>query len=234
MILVPGKMHFFWAAPLLALLPLAAIQWRNVPGVARRLFVAALAGTFAVTVFGQNSWAWSNRYLYIQIPFLLLPLAFVNYRTLPLRMAAIAAAAVGALVSLAGTLVNYHVMLEKRVDAYGYARVMLDDALSAGGAQFWTHLAALPAQLQTTAAHLFSAHGTSTWKYLRENALDMWPVGLSAVGVPPIAAMALWLLLVAAVVGAFRTIVWPMVRAAGDAPPDPACECVGVANEGSR
>jgi len=195
-----GKNHWFWEAPLLGLAPFAAAGWKSMPRAGRAMFLAALV-YLPLHIYLLNTaawcctdWSWGVRYFYVTFPYLLLPLAFFSYDKPWRRRAAVALCAIGLAVSGTAALTNFHVILENQVAARGYRETMFGaGANSLAGAPFWSHAAALPRQTIATVRAAAHRRWPLSWEQSRVKGLDIWPVGLSAAGAPPVAAFGLWL-----------------------------------------
>ena len=103
-----GKGFVWFAAP-------AALGVLMLPFIVRRLPAEALAilGVFAAELLyfarwwaWHGDWSWGPRYLYLAVPFVLLPLALLFHRT-AVRVAGIAVSVVGLCVALLGVLIDY-------------------------------------------------------------------------------------------------------------------------------
>ncbi len=203
-----GKNHFFWAAPLLMLTPIAL--WANKAGLKKTgsILPAAFVSLLVVTGLGYSTWSWSNRYIYIFVPLLLLPIAFVSLRERAVfRRAVYVLGAFGLVVSVSATFVNYHVVLESLVLQNGVDSVMRDSLWSIQNAPIWHHLIYFPERLIKTVQLATGIRQSGSWSQARIEYLDMWPVGLSTAGVPPPLSFLLWLGLVAVTVWLFFIVV---------------------------
>lgn len=186
-----GRLHPFWSAPVIVALPFYLKGITKNPPIIRTLFISAvLFFPFTQT----NSWCWANRYVFLLIPFLLIPMVFgkplFKGASIVLSVCVIA----GLCISFGGKLINYHVVLEQQVREYGYTDVMWVRAHHFTKAPFWAHAEKLPATVARTVALPFSKAQTYQWQLLRAKYLDIWPVGLIAVGVSPSVAFSLWLI----------------------------------------
>lgn len=108
----PGK-GFLWYLPLLLLLPVAAPAFYRRSGPVSVLF-AALAGAtllfYANILYWHGDPAWGPRYLYVSVPYLILPLGmlYARWRRLPAitRLALVAVVAYSFILNAAAVSVN--------------------------------------------------------------------------------------------------------------------------------
>lgn len=177
-----GKVHWFWAFPMTVLFPLVVASRDRVPPALKTAQIAALAYCFLFPGMGQNSWAWANRYMYTVLPYLVLGVAFVP-ATGRAGRAIVFVVITGFVISALGSLVNFHVTLERLVDLHGYHHAMSVSAENMIHAPVWEHARQFPYQLAETIKLAWGGAGGRPWEWLRVNCLDIWPVGLCAVGV---------------------------------------------------
>jgi hypothetical protein len=194
-----GKNCWFWAAPLLALSFLTFRYWKGLSRPVRMLFLAGVI-YLPIHVYLINTaswccttWCWSFRYFYVTLPYLLLPIAFFPYEKKWLRTGLIVLTIAGASVSLVASLTNFHVILERQVDAKGFTETMWGKTNTLAGAPFWSHTKQLCRQMPATISLAVKKQPDKDWDHLRLACLDIWPVGLSAAGASPWVAFALWL-----------------------------------------
>lgn len=196
-----GKVHWFWVSPLLILAPLVPVFRRYVPQHIMRLFISAAIVSPLYVYFINTaswcctSWCWGYRYYTVIFPFLLLPTAFFVFKKMWLRICALTAATTGFFISAVVSMTNYHLALENLILRFGYDDVMWGRTARFGQAPFWEHLRLFCTQIGATVILPWSNRELS-WSVLREKALDIWPVGLSAMGVAPAIAMGAWCALI--------------------------------------
>jgi hypothetical protein len=207
-----GRLHWFWAAPPLALVFAALRRRPATPALFRDAAWAAALTLMVTPAFGSNSWCWGNRYLYTLLPFLLAPVFFLPYTTARLTGAYAALAGAGALIASMGSLVNSHVVQEKLVARYGYETAMWEATSAFWEAPFWLHLAAFPRLALNTARLAVGAFPDARWATVRTECLDIWPAGLAAAGAPPRLAFGAWLGVAVAAAAIFWFAVLPRVR----------------------
>jgi hypothetical protein len=203
-----GRVHWFWVCPLIVAVP-AGLWIRKYPAIAGRIAGAAGIMQFVVVAMGPNSWCWANRYLYTSIPFLLLPVFFIPTERKRIYLLFVMLCAVGLVVSLAGTVVNYHFIQELAVERYGYSDAMWGSAVHVLAAPVWAHLQKFPGCLMRTAALAGAGNAVPAWETLRTAYLALWPVSLSGAGVHPTLAFCFWILWVLLPLGFGAKIVAP-------------------------
>ncbi|MBD3343681.1 MAG: hypothetical protein GF401_01310 [Chitinivibrionales bacterium] len=186
-----GKNHWFWVAPLLALSPLVFFFRKEVP---ERILGAFYAAFLYLPFIKLNTWCWGHRYFYVIFPFLLLPLFFiVGSRTKVFRFSFYILALCGGIIAFFASAVNYHVVLEILVEKYGVTPALWHKTATFTGAPFWYHVKIFFVQAPNTISLLLDPPSHISWGYCRQHCLDIWPVGLMAVGIPPLLSFSLYL-----------------------------------------
>ncbi len=192
-----GKNHWFWSSPLLFLSPLAFFHRKNVPALLWYLFLsAAIVSPLYIYFINTGAWCctdwcWGYRYFVVIFPFLLLPLAFIVFRKTWMFTLALSLAVVGCIIAVIVSLTNYHLVLERLVARFGENDVMWGRTAHFLQAPFWEHCRVFGEQLPATVA-LVKNGSTAGWEVLRAMCLDVWPTGLTAVGVPSQLAFGAW------------------------------------------
>jgi hypothetical protein len=201
-----GKVHWFWVAPLLALVPSCFRYWRHLPAAVRPIFAAAMLYTpihvYLIDTFPWccTCWCWSYRYFYVAFPYLLLPMAFLPFEKRALRIAAVVLTASGAVISVFASTVNFHVVLERFVQIYGYDDAMYGRTMNIMHAPFWEHVRVFGGLFANTVRLAFGFTAPPSWDVLRTDFLDIWPVGLvgGLWSANVVFAVALWMRVAAA------------------------------------
>lgn len=186
-----GRVHPFWAAPLLIAVPFYLRKVMQITPVMRNLFITAV---LFFPFIGPNSWCWGNRYIYMLIPFLLIPILFAQPVCKKASLVLKIGILLGVGVSFSGKLINYHTILEQQVYKHGYSNVMVHRSQNIVYAPIWHHLRELPGALKRTMTLPAQQTGTVHWQQARKEYLDIWPVGLAAVGFPPLLAFCMWVI----------------------------------------
>jgi len=177
-----GRVHLFWSSPLVLLLPLFLRYRRCLPAQSKILFYSSLLSLLLLPVLGPNSWCWGNRYFLIIMPYLLLPVFFMYNQNRPYTVAFVILLSMGTIISVLGTIVNYHVVLERLVAQQGYEDGLFTHINSFYHAPFWAHLYLFGEKLLATTS-LFTMSSAS-WLYIRSHCLDIWPVNMVAQHLP--------------------------------------------------
>ncbi len=187
-----GRVHWFWAATLMALYPLALHKNKLLPSPLRALAISTGMYLLVIPAFGTNSWCWANRYLYPVIPFVILPVFYLYYTGKLRKRPVQALSFAGGIIALTSTLVNSHYVQELQVLYYGKTNAMKTGLSSLRDLPFFAHCKLLPEFIRNT-AHLFTGNfPTHSWEILRTSCLDIWPVGLVGSGTSPVWALTLW------------------------------------------
>lgn len=187
-----GRLHWFWVAPLLLLAPLTFIFRKSLPPLICHAFFAACAYLLILPIIGSNSWCWANRYLYTIFPFLLLPIFFFPLKIKEIRVSFVFLSIMGLIISVLGSLVNYHYALELLVDKYGFNGAMWQYTGKIHQVPFWTHVSLFPKQIYDTLQLIINSNNLPSWETLRVMCLDIWPVGLCGAGIHPFISFGLW------------------------------------------
>jgi hypothetical protein len=186
-----GRLHWFWVCPLILLSPLGLVFKKDIPLPMYHAFIASLLFALIQVGLGGNTWCWGNRYLYIQFPFFLLPLAFIAPRGVWFRISFKVLAFIGLAISFFATIVNYHVVMERLVERYGWQEVMWAKSTHVASAPVWEHMRLLP-HISLNAIKLISGKITPEWSIVRTECPDIWPVGITAMGIPPGISFLFW------------------------------------------
>jgi hypothetical protein len=189
-----GRTHWFWAAPLIAGMPLVCIHMKTQPLHMRILLACTAIYCMVLPAFGTNTWCWANRYLYAVLPYpviAVLLLGTYKRRYAPLLFGL---SATGGIVALASTLVNAHYVQEILVHSYGKTAAMGVRTAHFFNAPFWHHCRLVPEQAMNTCLLAVGRYDPVSWETLRTTCLDIWPVGLTAAGVPGPVSFLLWAL----------------------------------------
>ena len=178
-----GRLHWFWVSPLIGLIPVIVCFKKEIPSFIKTVFLASLIYMLILGGLGRNSWCWANRYMYTIFPFAIFPLVFLWRKNRWLKGVFCFLAGAGTIVSVMGSVVNYHVVLENLVEKYGFQNAMWHYTDSFLTAPFWHHLYSFPGQFVNTAALAFKGNNLPPWDELRTTCIDIWPVGLCGAGV---------------------------------------------------
>ncbi len=201
-----GKLHFWYVSSLLLLVPVWFFTIKAVPKIVLVYALSALCMVPLLPLVGINSWAYANRYVYVIFPFVLLPLAFIVRAPCAVLVSIGSAALVGFITSVVGSLINYHVALERLVNRSDFSHVMCIN-LDIRTAPWWEHCRMLPGAFVSSFKLVFGMVPHVSREWVRTQCLDVWPSSVIGAGVNPVVAMGLYCILLVAVSAGWVTII---------------------------
>lgn len=215
-----GRLHWFWLSPLIGMIPVIIYFKKEIPPFIKNIFSAALIYMLILPGLGTNSWCWANRYMYTIFTFLIIPLLFIWKKNRGLKNAFSILAIAGTCISVMGSIVNYHVVLEDIVEKYGFRYTMRYYTETFFTAPFWHHLYSFPSQFTNTVALAFKGNKLPPWSELRSTCLDIWPVGLCGAGVNSFISFGLYFLLLAGTILYIKQVIQPLLAEKENGLPD--------------
>lgn len=205
-----GRLHFIWVTPLILLSPLLLVYKEKIPEKILISLISASLSMLIIPFAGYNSWCWGNRYLYPFFIYLIIPL-FLNKKVLRLPITKVIII-LSIIISISSTLINSHVIQEKLSKKLGAAESIVLTASDFHYATFWYHIQEIPNATFNTFQLMFNSVGNLSWEYLRENCLDIWPVGMTSFFDNPIYPFILWIALILGVVTYSILIIVPLLK----------------------
>lgn len=172
-----GRLHLFWAAPLVLSIPFVLFKNKEIPNILKSLFIASIL--FSPFLW-RNSWCWANRYAFILIPFLLIPLPIILNKTDKISRFIKSLIILGIIVSFSGKIINFHIILEEKVDTYGYDTALFRHASDFKKAPVFTHISRMPSYTLNTSKTILFGVGNKDWYQIRKENFDIWPVNFYA------------------------------------------------------